>query len=845
MNNNDTQNNKTVAKYKLIPDEPVGGTKVGPHAPLAESISKQIKADENGNNPNNCIALYGKWGSGKSSVVRMLAKELDAELIEFDMWNYSGDMLRRSFLGKLIERIDIAKEKYNPETFSKDTKDGIELSKIISGKYQSITTKKSNEDHNTIIIKTIFVSLILSWLFVSNIFPKILSDYNGIFSFIITDFIVSFQLETLITNLSFLPIKFLFLIDFSFTAGIFYVILINTDILRNIVFFKTSINTESNITKTTSIQTQDMTENDFEKIYEIILKSVEDRSKTYLICIDNIDRMGVEHASSILDDLNVFLTESRKRKNIYLIVPVDDDALSNAVESHSSNNNSTNNNNSILDNNSSSTFIQKLFPISFRLTDMINFEWREFLIGKLKEAGIEGNILLDEIVYVFDRYRRITIDPKKSTINSNSTLGNLYEYFDIKTKPITPREIIYYVNKMVTTYSEMNSNVEIKYIAYYVAITQFNEKKDYTDMFSKIPSEEDFLTRYISRIDIIEKLYSIHYQTLIPYETLYKKEFTSSISKRDTDRLKKFREDIPKVIYNLFKNSYKYLGNNNVYNITSIKVGIESLYDKDMHSEIIKDLNIFEAIIIALQYITTKLNLSEENKKQFKYTSDIKTEISDFYDSVSFFEPYMTEEEKTKTYKDVEDLILIIIPNIKNSPIINHPFTEFNIAIFMDSLFYLIDDDKIESLKENMQLDDDFWIKKRLYQDYLSKRGGELLPPTETNLVNYILKYKIASPEKIISILKFCGLPNISNILFNKMSSYGPEYSVSLITEIESILPNEVDNFFNLLNNAIKENHIQKIWEALLNKDYEHYVKKLPPDWENNPNFNFVKHLKK
>ena len=57
--------------------------------------------------------MEGEWGAGKSTVLRLLANELESErdsetrVVVFDAWAHQGDPLRRTFLEKLIRRLQV------------------------------------------------------------------------------------------------------------------------------------------------------------------------------------------------------------------------------------------------------------------------------------------------------------------------------------------------------------------------------------------------------------------------------------------------------------------------------------------------------------------------------------------------------------------------------------------------------------------------------------------------------------------------------------------------------------------------------------------------------------------
>ena len=87
----------------LISDEPADKDLFGgAHEKLAQAIFELVTANDGG----KTIGLEGKWGSGKSTVIKLLGDKLDrnknTKLFNFDAWAHKGDPLRRTFLEQLI-----------------------------------------------------------------------------------------------------------------------------------------------------------------------------------------------------------------------------------------------------------------------------------------------------------------------------------------------------------------------------------------------------------------------------------------------------------------------------------------------------------------------------------------------------------------------------------------------------------------------------------------------------------------------------------------------------------------------------------------------------------------------
>ncbi|EMD9443070.1 AAA family ATPase [Burkholderia cepacia] len=97
---------------QLLADIPAGKNAIqGPHHRIAKAIATLIRNCKGGQS----IRLDGDWGVGKSTIVRLLAKEFEAQpaqadeldvvVFEYDAWVHAGDPLRRAFFEALIAQL--------------------------------------------------------------------------------------------------------------------------------------------------------------------------------------------------------------------------------------------------------------------------------------------------------------------------------------------------------------------------------------------------------------------------------------------------------------------------------------------------------------------------------------------------------------------------------------------------------------------------------------------------------------------------------------------------------------------------------------------------------------------
>ena len=102
---------------RLLSDEPATEDGMGgPHQRIACAIANLIYSSEGGKS----LRLEGSWGSGKSTIVRMLIdgfektrhtvgltrKASDVAIFQYDAWVHSGDPLRRAFIESLLQTVN-------------------------------------------------------------------------------------------------------------------------------------------------------------------------------------------------------------------------------------------------------------------------------------------------------------------------------------------------------------------------------------------------------------------------------------------------------------------------------------------------------------------------------------------------------------------------------------------------------------------------------------------------------------------------------------------------------------------------------------------------------------------
>jgi hypothetical protein len=225
------------------------------------------------------IGLFGNWGTGKSTIANFLVDRIEKfnekgknnkiAVVEFDVWKYEKDSLRRQFVLNLENKL---KGKFLDEEYKIDPRVEHSTSREFEGK---LTLSKKNLSQTTFI----FVGIALITLF-------------GL---------IGFGISKLATD--FLPI---------------YMATILTPIFSGVTIFFIFQVVSKVITTEKETWTSDKFKDpdEFEKVFEdIINKSTAQR---ILIIFDNLDRATDKKAVELLSTIKTFL-EPKTEKCVFLI----------------------------------------------------------------------------------------------------------------------------------------------------------------------------------------------------------------------------------------------------------------------------------------------------------------------------------------------------------------------------------------------------------------------------------------------------------------------------------------------------------------------------------------------
>jgi hypothetical protein len=259
----------------FIADDGHGDDAFGGHRSIAESLAHSIRERD----VSMSIALVGRFGIGKSLIVRLLAKLLERDvystIIVFNVWVHRGDVLRRAFMKVLLETL--AKEKW--------------ISAAVRTNAEQAMTRGLNVSRA--VSRPAAAAVAALWAVVA--FAVIV--FNAFHA-------IQFPLEVLGR----------FLLTGSEAAILFVVF----TVLTAVVLWRLSPDLPIaaafgphgwSRTTTETSTAPDLTSIEFQESFKIALKAAlaEKPKKRLVIALDDIDRLEKDDARNVVDALRIFL----------------------------------------------------------------------------------------------------------------------------------------------------------------------------------------------------------------------------------------------------------------------------------------------------------------------------------------------------------------------------------------------------------------------------------------------------------------------------------------------------------------------------------------------------------
>lgn len=444
------------------------------------------------------IGIDGGWGTGKSNLVSIIEERLKSQDFHFfiyDVWGHQEDEQRRAILEELTEKICCE------NILSNKSKWKHKLEKLLA-KEREVTT--INRPY--LGIGVIFTLFSIIYVPSVSIFAKDLPATFirwGISSLYWKILIVGFPLMLVFITFFWHLIEQLYRKKQKWAS--FKIASQKT--------FQVYNNKQIDETKIETISENEPTVKDFRQWMKEIDTDLND--KKLVLVFDNFDRLPKKNILSLWSSIHVFFAEE-KYKNIKVIIPFDRQHIQNAFKENAEKKDVEESNWKKPKNNYSEDYINKTFDIVYRVSPPILSNWKNYFKGKWIQAFGEVD---------HDEYEKVL---------------QVYEIFN---DTITPREVIVFLNEIVSLKLLFKSKIPEHYFALFILNKEIllaeslKEISDptYLSGASYLYKNDENLARFMTAI-----VYQIDPDNAI--EVVYTKQLKNAMVNKDFEKFKTISE---------------------------------------------------------------------------------------------------------------------------------------------------------------------------------------------------------------------------------------------------------------------------------------------------------------
>lgn len=404
----------------LLADDPSENDAFGGHQPLATAISETISSEAGG----KAVALIGTYGSGKSTVIKLLTSDLittnqNAAVFLFDAWAHQGDPLRRSFLEELCAHL------IRIEWLRPDASSATEVGSLSS-------RQDTSESRTTSVITPEGLAVVVSLPFAAA--GAALTAHFPPAAFLV-------PLPAYVASLAWLRAS---------RKG---------DPRANpALLSQLFLNKPVEITSTTVTHELDPTSVEFRSLFEALLTEAKtaEADRCLVIVLDNLDRLPPEEAMTLFATMRTFFDpnsphtpkEQSLSTRLWLIVPFDTTWLKVLSKAHlaGSDDRGTqgaagNAENALA--NAGTNFLEKSFQVQFVVAEPVVGKWKEYFIGLLRTAfPMHGTSDLENVYFLYNQ--------------ANAIMA-----------PRTPRAMKQFINRLGALHRQWEDDVPFKVQAAY------------------------------------------------------------------------------------------------------------------------------------------------------------------------------------------------------------------------------------------------------------------------------------------------------------------------------------------------------------------------------------------
>ena len=407
-----------LSKLRFIQDEPAAIDLFQTHTRIASALAQTIRS----NPRTRVIGLVGKWGSGKSTVLRYMEQKLiegepkgEIHVLSYDAWLHQHDPVRRSFLEALIEYL-IEHGYTDREKWSE---------KLAELRGQAETSTVTSTPSFAPGGKSIVLSLLLVPVGLA------LVDFDAVESAVGKGETFGWGTLLLAFALLLAPIA-LFARRWWQTK--------NKQELDHVLSIFMNRSVEKTVTNTRRDPEPSAIE--FRRLFRAVMDDASASGRRFVFVIDNLDRVDEQEALQIWATIRGFFVSpdgqrgpSTESGQPIVVLPIDKHALLRLFRS------SEDDADLML-----TSFLDKTFDLAFEVPPPVMSDWRSYLGCKMTEAtGFEAN---SQPVYWLRRFFEDKVSASPDTI--------------------TPREINKLVNRVVALALQwQDESVALESICFY------------------------------------------------------------------------------------------------------------------------------------------------------------------------------------------------------------------------------------------------------------------------------------------------------------------------------------------------------------------------------------------
>lgn len=336
------------------------------------------------------IGLFGRWGTGKSTIIKILEKKSKNSVYVFDTWKYQKDPLRRTFLIDLYKFV----LKNKNSLLKKNHSLGPEFLDDIYHSKSEQTQKKITSHNTNSKAKRLFELIKKRTLVVAGIV------------FLLSWSVTQLKLgESHPVIHAVLSLAGIFGQSASATLVLGWAIKKAVDNL--IDNFMDDLSKKTNTI--TTIKSRDFLNSpeQFENKFKTILQNLKSK---IIIVFDNIDRLNGEEAVRVLSTIKTFL-EPKDCNNVVFVIPCDYDAIKKQIEKSYQ--------------EDAPEFLRKLFSLTIWTPEFINADLEDYTLKLIAKTGNDSHLLKNpDVTYVIRQ--AYSDNPRQIKQFINNLIAELY-----------------------------------------------------------------------------------------------------------------------------------------------------------------------------------------------------------------------------------------------------------------------------------------------------------------------------------------------------------------------------------------------------------------------------------